>query len=270
MIAELPRDEIVDPVFARARAALVARGAASASTPTRCRSTPTSPATPTSRSASRCCSASGSRRTSTARTPPTSLQDFWRRWHMTLSRWLRDYLYIPLGGNRGGTRARTATSCSRCCSAGSGTARRGRSWSGAASTGVACRSSAGGDRGAAARPSAGRPEAGCAWHRRLVTFHVVCFGLDLLPRRLVRDGLRHVRAPVHGAGASRRRSSPGRSCCRSPSGSDRSICPPRVPRRSWRASRACRLSRRVRPRRRALLISTLGPAGVAPFIYFQF
>src|SRR5207247_10345956 len=28
-----------------------------------------------------------------------SLQDFWRRWHMTLSRWLRDYLYIPLGGN---------------------------------------------------------------------------------------------------------------------------------------------------------------------------
>jgi D-alanyl-lipoteichoic acid acyltransferase DltB (MBOAT superfamily) len=30
-----------------------------------------------------------------------SLQDFWNRWHMTLSRWLRDYLYIPLGGNRG-------------------------------------------------------------------------------------------------------------------------------------------------------------------------
>jgi D-alanyl-lipoteichoic acid acyltransferase DltB (MBOAT superfamily) len=32
-----------------------------------------------------------------------SLQDFWRRWHMTLSRWLRDYLYIPLGGNRKST-----------------------------------------------------------------------------------------------------------------------------------------------------------------------
>src|SRR5262249_41973882 len=27
--------------------------------------------------------------------------DFWRRWHMTLSFWLRDYLYIPLGGRRG-------------------------------------------------------------------------------------------------------------------------------------------------------------------------
>lgn len=29
-----------------------------------------------------------------------SLQEFWQRWHITLSRWLRDYLYIPLGGNR--------------------------------------------------------------------------------------------------------------------------------------------------------------------------
>jgi len=32
-----------------------------------------------------------------------SLRDFWRRWHITLSSWLRDYLYIPLGGNRGQT-----------------------------------------------------------------------------------------------------------------------------------------------------------------------
>ena len=33
-----------------------------------------------------------------------SLQDFWRRWHISLSTWLRDYLYIPLGGNRKGER----------------------------------------------------------------------------------------------------------------------------------------------------------------------
>ena len=32
----------------------------------------------------------------------TSIIDFWRRWHMTLSRFLRDYLYIPLGGSRNG------------------------------------------------------------------------------------------------------------------------------------------------------------------------
>jgi alginate O-acetyltransferase complex protein AlgI len=32
-----------------------------------------------------------------------NLTDFWRRWHITLSHWLRDYLYIPLGGNRQGS-----------------------------------------------------------------------------------------------------------------------------------------------------------------------
>ena len=31
-----------------------------------------------------------------------SVTDFWRRWHMTLSRWFRDYVYLPLGGNRAG------------------------------------------------------------------------------------------------------------------------------------------------------------------------
>lgn len=32
-----------------------------------------------------------------------SIREFWQRWHMTLSRWFRDYLYIPLGGNQKGT-----------------------------------------------------------------------------------------------------------------------------------------------------------------------
>jgi len=36
----------------------------------------------------------------------SSMIEFWRRWHMTLSRFLRDYLYIPLGGNRLGARRR--------------------------------------------------------------------------------------------------------------------------------------------------------------------
>ena len=31
-----------------------------------------------------------------------SIQEFWRRWHLSLSRWFRDYLYVPLGGNRAG------------------------------------------------------------------------------------------------------------------------------------------------------------------------
>ena len=39
-----------------------------------------------------------------------SITEFWRRWHITLSGWFRDYIYIPLGGNRKGQRA----SCSIC------------------------------------------------------------------------------------------------------------------------------------------------------------
>ena len=34
----------------------------------------------------------------------TNLRDFWRRWHMTLSRYVRDYVYVPLGGSRSGAR----------------------------------------------------------------------------------------------------------------------------------------------------------------------
>ncbi len=37
-----------------------------------------------------------------------SVRDFWRRWHMTLTRWFRDYLYFPLGGNRRGAARQAA------------------------------------------------------------------------------------------------------------------------------------------------------------------
>ena len=42
-----------------------------------------------------------------------SIQDFWRRWHMTLSAWFRDYVYIPLGGSRGRMLADHAQSLDR-------------------------------------------------------------------------------------------------------------------------------------------------------------
>lgn len=44
----------------------------------------------------------------------TSIIDFWRRWHITLSRFLRDYLYISLGGNRGGPVRRNVNVSRRC------------------------------------------------------------------------------------------------------------------------------------------------------------
>jgi len=61
----------------------------------------------------------------------SSIIDFWRRWHMTLSQFLRDYLYIPLGGNRHGRVLRYANLMVTMLLAVSGTARPGPLWCGA-------------------------------------------------------------------------------------------------------------------------------------------
>jgi alginate O-acetyltransferase complex protein AlgI len=96
-----------------------------------------------------------------------SLQDFWRRWHMTLSRWLRDYLYIPLGGNRHGSR-RTYRNLML-------TMLLGGLWHGAAWTFVIW----GGIHGTALSVERWGRERWVgfrlpAWLAWLVTFHVVC------------------------------------------------------------------------------------------------
>jgi alginate O-acetyltransferase complex protein AlgI len=96
-----------------------------------------------------------------------SLQDFWRRWHMTLSRWLRDYLYIPLGGNRKG---RLFTYRNLLL-----TMLLGGLWHGAAWTFVVW----GGIHGlglAVERATGWRPHTRAQqWLGRVLTFHVVCF-----------------------------------------------------------------------------------------------
>lgn len=113
----------------------------------------------------------------------TSLRDFWRRWHMTLSRFLRDYLYIPLGGSRNGPFAVYRNVMI--------TMVLGGLWHGAAWTFVLWGALHGAGLSAerlwANRRAMGRrsPEerdisqaegsASTAW-RRIVTFHVVCLG----------------------------------------------------------------------------------------------
>ncbi len=100
-----------------------------------------------------------------------SLTDFWRRWHMTLSRWLRDYLYIPLGGSRAG-RARTYRNLIL-------TMLLGGLWHGAAATFVAWGLWHGlwlALERAWREARAGRPPILPAWAGRLVTFHLVCLG----------------------------------------------------------------------------------------------
>jgi D-alanyl-lipoteichoic acid acyltransferase DltB (MBOAT superfamily) len=97
-----------------------------------------------------------------------SLQDFWRRWHMTLSRWLRDYLYIPLGGNRGG-RGRTYRNVML-------TMLLGGLWHGAAWTFLLWGGIHGGALSAErwVRERFGDRVRLPAWAAWLITFHVVC------------------------------------------------------------------------------------------------
>jgi alginate O-acetyltransferase complex protein AlgI len=108
----------------------------------------------------------------------TSLQDFWRRWHISLSTWLRDYLYIPLGGSRDGE-GRTYRNLML-------TMLLGGLWHGANWTFVVW----GGIHGAGlsverfcARVLGGREQAvpssltsPGAWASRIVVFHLVCLG----------------------------------------------------------------------------------------------
>jgi D-alanyl-lipoteichoic acid acyltransferase DltB (MBOAT superfamily) len=104
-----------------------------------------------------------------------SLRDFWRRWHMTLSRWLRDYLYIPLGGSRRGE-VRTAINIML-------TMLLGGLWHGAGWTFVAWGAFHGvgqvlgrwRERGARALEIA-EPSGWILARKRLVTFNLVCLG----------------------------------------------------------------------------------------------
>jgi D-alanyl-lipoteichoic acid acyltransferase DltB (MBOAT superfamily) len=98
------------------------------------------------------------------------IQDFWRRWHISLSTWLRDYLYIPLGGNRKGT-VRTYVNLFLTMLLGGlwhGASYNFVVWGGLHGTALACN-----------RAVAGRQRATPTGVRRvvgvIVTFHFVCF-----------------------------------------------------------------------------------------------
>ena len=204
----------------------------------------------------------------------TSLQDFWRRWHMTLSRWLRDYLYIPLGGNRGG-KWKTYRNLMI-------TIVLGGLWHGAAWTFVVWGAIHGGflslehwRRTPPAGPGTPRP----ARHRlaplgrpvRHLPHRVLRLGL--LPGRVVHERGGHPHPPVRPGQLGRTlaaredlRAARDRRRHRRAVHLEGRAGPAR-----WPGSRGSRRSSRASSSAsRSSIINTMGPRGVAPFIYFRF
>ncbi len=196
-----------------------------------------------------------------------SIQDFWRRWHMTLSRWLRDYVYIPLGGNRKGE-ARTYLNLMA-------TMLLGGLWHGASWTFVVW----GGLQGTWLAVGRYRRERGWVddaaggwvlWRRRIITFNLVSFAWIFFradsfgtaweiikrlfdnwgaPSPLVTTGV--VLAIVVGIASQ--------------------YLPSRIPQAIMARFSEARVAVQILVLAAALMVShAMGPQGVAPFIYFRF
>ena len=194
----------------------------------------------------------------------SSLQEFWRRWHISLSSWLRDYLYKPIGGSQHG-RARTVFALMATMLLGG--LWHGASWHyviwgalhGAAL--VAERFARAADRPAGGALGEGRCDAAG------VPFRLP--DLDCLPGRFV--GRRA--AVCAGDRAGRRSDHPGAAfhagagCVWAaaavyPAGLDGAARPLQRRLTGWALAAAAGVS--------VTVIDALGPDGVAPFIYFQF
>jgi alginate O-acetyltransferase complex protein AlgI len=200
----------------------------------------------------------------------TSLQDFWRRWHMTLSRWLRDYLYIPLGGSRG-SRWQTCRNIII-------TMLLGGLWHGAAWTFVAWGALHGVGQATGYARRARREELGLppledtpgrrAW-QRVATFHLVCLGWVFFRA----DSLR-----AAGVLLWRLVTAPGPAPLVKPglvAVVALALASQYVPKDAAKKVQAS--FSHLRPAAQGLLlggvllvITSLGPQGVAPFIYYRF
>ena len=199
-----------------------------------------------------------------------TLQDFWRRWHMTLSRWLRDYLYIPLGGSRRSER-RTQVNLML-------TMLLGGLWHGAAWNFVVW----GGIHGVwqavereGVLPGGQEPEGRRLrlW-RGLLTFHVVCLAWVFFRAETFTAAWSLLGRLVTGLTASPSLD-PSVPFWWLPLAIVGSLAVQHLPRGlgvrvQVAFSRAPALAQGVALACGLLVIEALGPVGVAPFIYFQF
>ena len=199
-----------------------------------------------------------------------TLQEFWRRWHMTLSRWLRDYLYIPLGGSRGTVRATYRNLFL--------TMVIGGLWHGAAITFVVWGAIHGGYlaaerwvRGwwaAQERPPVFPPEA-TALFQWFVTFHVVCLGWIFFRADSVSTAFDVISGIATGSGAAPLVTT-GVILVIGLSLLSQIVPPTAVAKGEARFATLGLLPQAVVVAGALTVIDVLGPDGVAPFIYFQF
>ena len=200
-----------------------------------------------------------------------SIQDFWRRWHMTLSRWLRDYLYIPLGGNRKGT---TTTYVNIMITMLLGGLWHGAAWHFVVWGGLHGAYLAGGQwkrdrrgKGLLAEPA---DTAAVTWGQRLMTFSLVCVAWAFFRADSVATALGLLSRTITGWTTPTRLVTPtvvlaiavGLGTQFTPRGASARI-------------KAMIAGMRPVPLGVTLagilfVVTTLGPRGVAPFIYFQF
>ena len=200
-----------------------------------------------------------------------SIQDFWRRWHMTLSRWLRDYLYIPLGGNRKG-KARTYLNLML-------TMLLGGLWHGASWTFVVW----GGIHGTGLvvehwrrdrRTARGLPEPvptpARIWVQRLVTFNVVCLAWVFFRASSFSDAGAVLRRLFTGWGQPSPLVTTGVLVAIA-FGVGIQYVPTRIGERAMGSfSRLSPVLQGVALGVGLMVVGAMGPEGVAPFIYFRF
>jgi D-alanyl-lipoteichoic acid acyltransferase DltB (MBOAT superfamily) len=201
----------------------------------------------------------------------TSLQDFWRRWHMTLSSWLRDYLYIPLGGNRG---SRTQMYRNIMITMLLGGLWHGAAWTFVIWGGIHGLGQSVGHFRRSRREAAGLPPQrsgplAVAW-QRFATFQVVCFAWIFFRANTFNDALTIVgRLSTTWGQAS--------PLVRWPvvlavlAALAMQYLPRDLPARAQEAfARLGLVAKGAVLAGCLLVITTLGPPGVAPFIYYRF
>jgi D-alanyl-lipoteichoic acid acyltransferase DltB (MBOAT superfamily) len=187
---------------------------------------------------------------------------------MTLSRWLRDYVYIPLGGSRRGSLVTYRNVML--------TMLLGGLWHGAAWTFVAWGGLHGlalaGGRWRRSRPGFVEPPASTwrTWRARLVTFHFVCFAWIFFRADSFDTAGEIIRGLFTRWGEASPLVTTG-VLLAIVAGLGSQLLPARVPRLAMaRFSRLPVLGQAVVLALALVLTSALGPEGVAPFIYFQF